>query len=163
MVDQTRLFELAQTYATATRKRLRIERRLGFGQDGVVWLSNQNTAIKAYERLENYGRELRCYERLQEFGIRQLDQFRIPSLLGHDEVRRVIEITFVTPPFLLDFGKAYLDFPPDFSAEVLADWEQERSSLFEVGQWAAVQSLLSQLAAIGVYYYDAKPGNISFG
>jgi hypothetical protein len=162
MVDQTRLFERAQAYAAAARKRLHIERRLGFGQDGVVWLSNQNTAIKAYERLENYGRELGCYQRLAEFGVRRIDQFQIPQRIGNDESLQVIEMTFVTPPFLLDFGKAYLDFPPDFSSEVLADWEQERSSLFDPGQWPVVQSLISQLTAISIYYYDAKPGNISF-
>jgi hypothetical protein len=99
---------------------------------------------------------------LYEFGIRQLDQFRVPTLLGQDEVQQVIEMTFVTPPFLLDFGKAYIDFPPDFSTEVLADWEQERSSLFEPDQWPIVRSLISQLAAIGIYYYDAKPGNVTF-
>jgi hypothetical protein len=75
---------------------------------------------------------------------------------------QVIEMTFVTPPFLLDFGKTYLDFPPDFSPEVLADWERERRSLFEPGQWDIVQAVLAELASIGIHYYDAKPGNITF-
>ena len=163
MGNYLQLFEQAEAYATVARRRLRIDRRLGFGQDGVVWLSNQNTAIKAYERLENYGREVSCYQRLAEFGVRQIDGFRIPMLIGESEALRAIEMTVVTPPFLLDFGKAYLNFPPDFSREIIGDWERQRSVLFDPDQWPEVKSLLVQLATYGIYYYDAKPGNITFG
>ncbi len=84
-------------------------------------------------------------------------------LIGEDEARVTIEMTVVTPPFLLDFGKAYINFPPDFTPEVLADWERQRGALFEPDQWPEVKSLLAQLATFGIYYYDAKPGNITFG
>ena len=86
----------------------------------------------------------------------------MPSLIGHDAELLVLEMTIVKPPYVLDFGKSYLDQPPDFSAEVLADWETERSSLFEPGQWPKVRTVIAQLRSIGIYYFDAKPANIAF-
>lgn len=44
----------------------------------------------------------------------------------------------VSPPFLLDFGKAYLDVPPDYSPEAIADWEAERREIFG-DRWVQVQ------------------------
>ena len=84
--------------------------------------------------------------------------------LGSLEAQRsiAIEISIVRPPYLLVFGKAYLDQPPDFSPEVLADWEAEKSALFETGQWETVRSLIGQLRTLGIYYFDAKPANIAF-
>ena len=106
--------------------------------------------------------KLACYERLQETRTFSLGGFKLPSLIGHDAELLVLEMTIVKPPYVLDFGKSYLDQPPDFSAEVLADWEAERSSLFETGQWPKVRTVIAQLRSIGIYYFDAKPANIAF-
>jgi hypothetical protein len=139
-----------------------VQALLGYGIDGTVWSTNGETAIKVFERHNNYSRELACYERLFETGTSYLGEFSVPSLIDHDTELLAIEISIVRPPYLLDFGKAYLDQPPDFSSEVIADWEVEKSALFEPEQWATVKSLIGQLRALGIYYFDAKPANIAF-
>jgi hypothetical protein len=55
----------------------------------------------------------------------------VPQLVHYDDELLAIEMTIVSPPFCLDFGGAYLDRPPDYSPEVWADWEAEKSDLFE--------------------------------
>lgn len=68
----------------------------------------------------------------------------------------------VTAPYLLDFAKAWIDKPADFSEETLETWEQDGQEKFE-SRWSDVKSILASLAALGIYYYDAKPANIKFG
>ena len=70
-------------------------------------------------------------------------------------------MTVVFPPCILDFAKAYVDQPPDFSAEVIRDWREETAELFDA-DWDKVESLLEELQCIGIFYFDAKLGNIRF-
>ena len=74
----------------------------------------------------------------------------------------IVEMQLVTPPFVLDFGKAYLDSPPEFSEEQMDDWGQQGQELFE-SRWPDVKIIIWTLKRYGIYYYDAKPGNIAFG
>ena len=83
-------------------------------------------------------------------------------MLRHDDDLWVIEMTVVTRPFVLDFAGAYLDWPPDFSEEVLADWRAEKQEQFGP-RWAEVQAILRSLEGYGVFMVDVNPGNISFG
>jgi len=59
-----------------------------------------------------------CYLRLQEHGITEMEGFHVPEVMRWDDAVLVIEMTLVTRPFVLDFARACLDFPPDFSLEV---------------------------------------------
>ncbi|MEM8912921.1 MAG: hypothetical protein AAGC97_14230 [Planctomycetota bacterium] len=68
-------------------------------------------------------------------------------------------MTIVAPPFILDFGKAYIHRRPDFDAIVMEEYRQERREWFE-GNWDLVESAVSGLEALGIYYWDARPGNI---
>jgi hypothetical protein len=52
--------------------------------------------------------------------------------------------------------------PPDYSPETLSDWESERREIFGE-RWGRVQEALSWLRTYGIYYYDAKIGNFTFG
>ena len=157
MVDHSVLYACARKYVSQMRKRLRIIRSLGFGQDGHVWATNQRTAIKAYERLDNYRREVACYQRLAENNIQKIEIFITPKLLGQDEELRVIEMSIVPPPYFLDFGKAHLDQPFDFEAGAYEEWEEDYSSRYEPDQWPIVKQAIAQLQLLGIYYYDAKP------
>lgn len=102
-----------------------MSRMLGHGTDGAVWQSTSNTAVKVLELLRNYNIELECYQRLESEGVNHLKGFAVPQLLGFNRELLVIEMRIVTPPFILDFAKAWLDVPPDFSPEVLEDWERD--------------------------------------
>ena len=86
---------------------------------------------------------------------------RVPLLLGFDDQLFALEMTIVSPPFVLDFGGAYLDRPPDFSAEVWADWRAMKSEAFE-SNWPTVQKILAEFESYGIYVADVNPGNIKF-
>ena len=134
---------------------------LGDGTDGSVWPTNRKTAVKALQRQRNYRCERDCYQRLKEHQITVIDGLAVPRLVSHDDVLWIIEMDIVSPPFLLDFAKAYLDVPPDHTAEVIEDWRQAQAELWE-DRWPQVRSILWQLERLGIYYQDPKPGNIMF-
>jgi hypothetical protein len=153
------LLVVAASYATNRGRSLL--RFLGDGNDGAVWESNQQTAIKALERRDSYFRERDAYLRLQDQTIVDIQGFAVPLLVGFDDTKQIVEMTVVFPPCILDFAKAYVDSPPDFSDEVLWDWYEGTADLFD-GDWDTVQSLLAELRRVGIFYFDAKPGNIRF-
>ncbi len=139
------------------------EPQLGAGTDGTVWQSSVRTAIKSFERIQNYRDELECYQRFQAAKINQLKQFAVPELEGFSDELMVIEMSIVQPPFLLDFGKVYLDQPPAYFQDkaLMKNWLEECRGLFG-RNWPEVQSLLYQLRSFGIYYVDPKPANIRF-
>ena len=153
--------EHAIEYAKRQGFTLDLTRKLGFGTDGIVWRSNRNTAIKAFERPATYRTEKRCYQRLQERRVTEILGFAVPQLEGFDDELLIVEMTIVFPPFLLDFGKAYINKRPDYSEEVMAEDEEFRQELFE-SDWPTVERLLSRLESMGIHYVDARPGNITF-
>lgn len=76
-------------------------RFLGDGNDGAVWESNQQTAIKAIERRDSYFRERDAYLRLQDLEIVDLQGFAVPWLIGFDDTKQIVEMTVVFPPCIL--------------------------------------------------------------
>lgn len=145
----------------STLQGITIEKTLGYGNDGKVWSTSRNSAIKALYRQGGYDRERAAYRRLDQLGVANLEGFSIPQLVGSDDSLLVIEMTIVFPPCILDFAKSYVDHPPDFSQEVLADWQTETELLFGA-RWDVVLSILGWLRNYGIHYFDAKPANIRF-
>lgn len=120
----------------------------------------EKTAVKALYREDGYRREVACYRRLTD--VKRIGRFWIPELLAWDDSLLVIELRIVFPPFILDFAKAYVDVPPDFSSETLADNEEAGAEMFGE-RWEEVQGLITTLRyRYGIFYYDVKPGNIQF-
>ena len=139
---------------------INLESPLGHGNDGSVWASNRDSAIKAVYRERNYRAEVECYQRLKEAKTEKVDDFVVPRLLGFNDDLRVIEIEIVEPPYLIDFGKVSLDIPPDYPAEILAEEEERHAELYGE-HWPKIASVLAQLQHYyGIYYLDPKPGNI---
>jgi hypothetical protein len=134
---------------------------LGSGTDGSVWQTERMTAVKAFMRQHNYNQELECYKRLAAAHISRIGRFAVPELVGSSDDLMVIEMTLVSPPFIIDFAKSYLDRPPDYSPEVLADDEERNREVFE-DRWREVKALIWALRQHGIYYMDPKPGNIMF-
>ena len=147
---------------------LTIGRPLGAGVHGSVFAVESQTeigsaaAIKVHERERDYGRERDVYFRLTEWEVADIRGCAVPHLLRHDDALWVLEMTVVTRPFVLDFAGAFLDRPPDFSDDVLADWRAEKQEQFGA-RWAEVQAILRVLEGFGVFMVDVNPGNISFG
>ncbi len=109
-----------------------------------------------------YFRERDVYLRLREHHVTQVQECLVPQMVAFDDDLWVIEMSVVSRPFLLDFAGAYLDQPPTFSEEVLADWHAEKQEQFGP-HWPKVQAILAVLEGYGVFMIDVNPGNISFG
>jgi len=86
-----------------------------------------------------------------------------PNVLffGFDDELRVIEMTIVARPFVLDFAGAYLDVRPEFPEDVWIAWEAEKREQFEQ-RWRVVQAILEGFEEFGIYLLDVTPGNIAF-
>lgn len=140
---------------------------LGAGVHGSVFAVESQTekrisAIKVHEREPHYCRERDVYLRLTASAVTDIRGCAVPEMLRYDDELWVLEMTVVTRPFVLDFAGAYLDEAPDFSAEVMADWREEKAEQFG-SRWPEVQAILRSLEGRGVFMVDVNAGNISFG
>ncbi len=154
----------AQSYASLHG--LWLAERLGFGIHGTIFVAENNskagkTAIKAHYSVEPYLRERNVYRRLQNAGIGNITGFNVPQLIRFDDELRIIEMTVVARPFLLDFAGAYLDTPPEFSEEIWREWEADKREQFE-DRWPIVQAALGALEDLDIHMVDVSPTNISF-
>ena len=154
----------ARRYAACHQ--LELAETLGSGKDGIVLVAKHKTkpgdvAIKVLRFDESYLRERQAYQRLGRTAITTVLGFNVPQLLGFDDDLRVLEMTIVKRPFVLDFAAAYLDARPEFPADVWTEWETEKREQFE-GRWPAVQKVLAAFEELGIYLLDVSPGNIAF-
>jgi hypothetical protein len=136
-----------------------LRRKVGAGATGTVVETTRQSAIKAHDATGSYERERNAYLRLRRRGVREIRGCRVPTLIDFHDVLLVIEMTLVTPPFLLDFGAAYVDERPDYPPETVAEAEEEMAEKFGE-DLPAVQLIRATLAGMGIFYYDAHPGNI---
>ena len=81
--------------------------------------------------------------------------FNIPSLIDSSESLRVIEMTTVVPPFILDFTEAMIDREFERSE----DWLPTMIDLFE-DDWDKVKIAIWRLEEHGVFLGDIHPRNI---
>ena len=159
-------FILQNALAYAAQRKLELAERLGFGVHGIIFVAENKsksgkTAVKAHREFEPYLRERAVYERLKQAGVAELVGFNVPQLVEADDGLRVIEMSIVTRPFVLDFAGAYLDAPPDFPEDVWAEWEAGKREQFET-HWPAVKAVLAALKELDIYMVDVSPGNIAF-
>lgn len=152
--------------AYASRHRLQLAERLGFGIHGIIHVAENKsaggqTAVKAHRELEPYLRERAVYEHLQQAGVREILGFNVPQFIRADDNLRVIEMTIVMRPFVLDFAGAYLGGPPDFPDEIWAEWETAKREQFDV-RWPKVGAVLAALEELDIYMVDVSPSNIAF-
>ena|SRR5438034_1385009 len=159
------LDNLARQYALT--RRITLRERLGFGIHGIVFAAEDKTkpgflAVKFHREHVPFTRECRAYRRLQEEQVARILDFNVPQLLRIDEEWHAIEMTIVPQPFLLDFADAFLDEPPDFSDDVLSQWEQDKQEIFGK-RWPVVAQVLEALCAYGIHLLDINPANIVFG
>ncbi len=155
------LLTRAKSYCHDKQIELIVEPVLGVGTDGAVWQTRASTAVKACERRKNYCLELECYRRFRQESITQLLGFSVPELQDHSDSLMVIEMSIVQPPYLLDFGKVYLDDPPEYFKDnrIMTSWLAECRDLFDE-DWPEIQQLLFKMQKFGIYYVDPKPANI---
>ena len=150
--------ERAALYAKS--KDLAIDKTLGGGYDGLVLSTSGRTAIKAFNYDQLYRQELAVYRRFLERKFFQADDFQIPRLIGSDDQLNVIEMTIVSPPFIVDFASVVnLDTPPQFDDEIMKEARREQKENFEA-DWPKVKRAIFKLELVGVYMSDVHPGNV---
>jgi hypothetical protein len=159
-------FFIQRAHAYAVQWHLQLAEPLGSGVHGIIFVADNKsksgkTALKVHREREPYLRERGVYERLAQAGIDEICGFNVPQFVRADDESQIIEMTTVRRPFVLDFAGAYLDRPPDFSEEVMADWESEKLEQFGL-RWSAVQSVLYELKRLGIHMVDVSPSNIAF-
>ncbi len=162
-MDQTerQLINAVEAYGKSADILIDLLHPLGFGEDGKVWPTNRMSAVKAFYRTKNFHNELRCYTRLIDLEIHEISGFAVPTLLGFSSKYRVIELSIVSPPHILDFGKAYIDKPPDYDPLALKDsLEAFREAYESEAEWEQILQAVAILKSFGIFYYDLKPGNI---
>jgi hypothetical protein len=145
-------------------------------QSGLVGKSRTNSAlammVSSFRLLANLQSKRcdmsRCISenvtsilRLRDREISRILDFKVPKLWHADDELWVIEMEIVSPPFVLDFAGAYLDSPPDFPEEIMADWRAEKKEQFGE-RWPQVQDIMREFRKLGIYLADVKPGNIMF-
>lgn len=145
--------ERAKRYAKS--RNLTIEKDFGFGCDGFVLATNRSTAIKAFRYPQLYRYELEIYEYLQQHEITKIHDFHIPELVSSDPGLCVIEMTIVSPPFILDFVSARIEGDFEYDDE----WIAQRQDEFE-DDWPTVRMAILALEQQGVQLVDVHPGNI---
>lgn len=151
-----------QSLEYAEARTLALGPQLGAGRDGTIWTASRQSrvsAIKAHLRPAAFRRELGAYLRLREHSVDEICGLNVPALVDFDEALLVIEMEVVAAPYILDFAGAYFDSPADFSAEVMADWEEKGIDIFGE-RWREVRRVLARLKSFGIYYYDVSRGNI---
>lgn len=152
--------------AYAAPRWLQLAERLGFGIHGTIYVAEGKstggkTAIKVHRETEPFRRELSVYLRLREARVSEILGFNVPQLIQADDALRVIEMTIVTRPFVLDFAGAYLDAPPGFPDEIWDEWKNEKRDQFGE-RWPTVQSVLAALEGMDIHMIDVSPSNIAF-
>ncbi len=102
--------------------------------------------------------------RLRERDVGDVAGHTVPRLINADDKLLVIEMTIVSPPFLLDFGDAVLDAAPEFPVDVIEEWHAEKTEQFGEARWDRVVTVIGILRAVhGIHLLDVNPGNIMFG
>jgi hypothetical protein len=149
----------ARRYAEQHEITIDFSNPLGHGTDGAVWSTSRKSAIKVFAREDCYERERNCYLRFAQHSLTEIEGCVIPSPLDYSDGLLIVEMQVVSPPYILDFGKAYLDAPPDYTDEVWADYEAQQRELWEA-DYPRIKSIERQLRRLGIYYLDARPGNI---
>jgi len=112
---------------------------------------------------KNHQDEKECYRRLQKEQILKIRGLSVPHLERSNDELMVIEMTYVQPPYLLDFGKVYIDQPPPYCHDkrIMEEWNEKIRN--EFGEHAPkVHAIMRELKRLGIYYVDPRPSNIRF-
>lgn len=131
----------------------------GWGLDAFVWQTTLDSILKVFRHEAEFHQERAVYERLRSRGHEPLRGFQIPHLLDYDEDLWILELSFVRPPYILDFAAATLDdAPPGFDPHA-PEWIAEKRRQFG-RSWPEVARLLDALRHLGIHYCDVHPENI---
>ncbi len=122
-----------------------------------------HSVVKVHIHADRFELELAAYQRLKEHGVTEVACCSVPELLGFDRIRKIIEIAYVKPPFIIDFGKSRLDDAVDFRPDAWDMWEQ--TIQYNFGQKAGWAFLAHKQLRdkYGIHHDDVTVSNFNFG
>ncbi len=145
----------------AAGRKLTIEKSLGYGNDGTVFATSVKTAIKCLKNATLFANELAIYTHLSQAGVTHVNEFKLPELVHSQRDLLVIEMTIVTPPYVLDFASARLKgHEVKYDEETIAEWKREKAEQFE-DDWRQVQRMVWAFESLGVVLTDVHPRNVA--
>lgn len=124
-----------------------------------TWGFHGQIALKLHTREPPYLREKDTYERLADLKLTSIGGCDVPRAVHFDDQFLAMELTIVEPPFLLDFGGAWLDEAPEFASNIMDEWVELKKEQFEPN-WRIVESILRELRIHGIHLLDIHPANI---
>lgn len=128
-----------------------------WGLDAYLWRTNVETIVKVHRYEERFQTELAAYNRLAERRVVRLKGFEFPQLVDYDQELHILELSIVSPPYILDFVEVGLGKrPSNFDLDRI---EAQQSKQFGK-DWPDVKRLLEALMQIGIYYDDVHNKNI---
>lgn len=134
----------------AHKRNLTIDKNYGGGYDGIVLGTDAGTAIKSLNNSELYRNELAVYLFMREKRIFSLSGFTIPKLVNYELENCIIEMTVVSPPYVVDFAGARLTRPEPFPEEIIEYWKRQKRE--EFGEdWPQVKHLLFAFESRGIF------------
>ena len=138
--------------------------RFGSGQDGLVYATNRESAVKCLRFAKLFKNERDVYLRLAAHECDEIAGFAVPRMIDSDDELWIVEMQIVSPPFIVDFAGASLDIRPrilrEMSVEDWTEWQEERIEMFG-DDWPKVEAVMAELRKMGIYLSDVKPGNIT--
>jgi hypothetical protein len=79
--------------AYAAEKGISLTVFLGNGNDGAVWATSRNSAVKVLERPHSYQRERDAYLQLKGHGVTEIVGFAVPQLIDRHDTLQIVEMT----------------------------------------------------------------------
>jgi hypothetical protein len=79
----------------------------------------------------------------------------VPQAIRYDDELRIIEMTIVTRPFVLDL-LGLISTYRQISQENWTEWEAEKQEQFGT-RWSAVQAVLAALEELDIHMVDVLP------
>lgn len=119
--------------------------------------------MKFFDRVDRFSRELEVYHVLRTKRIHLIDGDNVPELIRSEEDLRVIEMSIVERPFILDFAGAIRSREvPDFEQHVIEEHIEHIRDLFG-NRWADALHVAEVFRqTTGFVLLDIHPGNIAF-
>jgi hypothetical protein len=158
--DPLRLEAVAHQYCYANNTKL--GKFLGKGIQGMVFSTLKPSALKIHHNETSYQLERDVYRRLFSFAVKKVDNFSVPALINFSDQLFAIEMSIVTPPYVLDFGGAYLDKPASYMSDPykVNEWLKENQEVFG-DDWPIAHAVIKKFQVdFGIFISDVNRGNI---
>jgi len=139
-----------------------LTKKLGAGIDGTVYYTSHRTVVKVHVRQQSYQKEVEAYERLRDHRVTSILGHAVPELIASHHIFKIVEMTIVTIPFVLDFASSIIDEKIDFESGAMDHWYRQKRDDFGTNWPKAIAIYNFLWERYGIFYHDLTPKNCCF-